>query len=47
MPPGNEVGMGLTKGGVVGVAASFGGGVVAGDDDLLLIGDRLLDLSLD
>ena len=48
MPPGNDVGIGLTKGGVVALGTpSFdnGGGVVAGDVLLLLGGDLLLDLS--
>ena len=48
MPPGNDVGMGLTKGGVVALGTpSFdkGGGVVAGDVLLLLGGDLLLDRS--
>ena len=48
MPPGNDVGIGLTKGGVVALGTpSFdkGGGVVAGDVLLLLGGDLLLDRS--
>jgi len=47
MPPGNDVGMGLTRGGVVFPAKPSleGGGVVAGDVLLLLGGDLLLDLS--
>ena len=47
MPPGNDVGMGLTRGGVVfpAMPSLDGGGVVAGEVLLLLGGDLLLDLS--
>lgn len=47
MPPANDVGIGLTRGGVValGTPSFDGGGVVAGEVLLLLGGDLLLDRS--
>ena len=48
MPPGKDVGMGLTKGGGSGVmipGSPDNGGVVAGEVDFDLGGERLLDRS--
>ena len=47
MPPANDVGIGLTRGGVVelGTPSCDGGGVVAGEELLLLGGDLLLERS--
>ena len=42
MPPGKLVGMGLTKGGVVGVVCSLGGGELGGEVDLDLDLERFL-----